>query len=497
MTLVDLIARLDRADVGIDTLDPKGAMTWAEVGALARGNARRWAGQGITRGDRVVLAMDNDLEHVVAFLSLMALGAIPVSVKPRRGPEAAYAQQLAQLAARYGIRSAYRTLPPIAGTRAIAWDPEARDASAPVASAAGSDIAFVQFSSGSLGAPKAVPIRHASLMDNIRAITEIDRRRPDSLGYCFLPLSHDMGLVGVLSCLLHQNHTCVSSPRHFLRYPVAYFDKYGRCDVVAMPDFALRYLARHLALRGHGYRRDLLAHIGTIYCGAEPIRYSTIAQLIDAAAPLGFDPRALVFCYGMAECTLIATAHRFESLDASFTDVGHDRKLARVGSPIAGIDMRVDGDEGAIHLRGASVFSGYLDDAPLADGWHDSGDIGFLRDGVLHISGRAKDMIIINGENIFPADIEGFVSRLDGIVDNVVLTEDDGFYLFIVPSVNVDPVRVAAQVAVQFGAAPLGIATGRAQDILRTTSGKPMRQAMLEELRKASAFADPKPPVRA
>jgi fatty-acyl-CoA synthase len=488
MVLSELIARLDRTDAGVVTLDPAGSLTWAEVGALARGNAARFAAEGIARGDRVVLAMDNDLEHIVVFLALMTLGAIPVSVKPRRGPEAAYAEQLARLVASYGIRSTYRTLPAIAGTRAISWDPEARDPAAPVAIVRPDDIAFVQFSSGSLGAPKAVPIHHAALLDNMRAITEIDRRTPDSRGYCFLPLSHDMGLVGLLSCLIHQSHACISSPRYFLRYPVGYFEKYGRCDVVAMPDFALRYLARHLALRGHGYRRDLLAGVRTIYCGAEPIRYPTIAQLIEAAAPLGFDPRALVFCYGMAECTLIATAQRFESLDASFSDGTRDRKLARVGTPIAGMEVRLD-DEGTIFLRGPSVFSGYLDGAPLANGWHDSGDIGFLHDGALHISGRAKDMIIINGENIFPQDIEGFVSRLDGISENVVLTEDDGFYLFIVPSATVDPARVAAQVAVQFGAAPLGVATGRTQDILRTTSGKPMRQAMLDELRKVQAFA--------
>src|SRR5262249_5396186 len=115
MTLVDLVARLDRTDAGIVTLDPSATLTWAEVGALARGNAARFAAEGIARGDRVVLAMDNDLEHIVVFLALMALGAIPVSVKPRRGPEAAYAEHLAQLVARYGIRSAYRTLPGIDG----------------------------------------------------------------------------------------------------------------------------------------------------------------------------------------------------------------------------------------------------------------------------------------------------------------------------------------------------------------------------------------------
>src|SRR5262245_57391751 len=487
MTLVDLIARLDRTDAGVVTLDPAATLSWAEIGALARGNARRWAEQGVARGDRVVLAMDNDLEHIVAFLSLMALGAIPVSVKPRRGSEAGYVEQLAQLVARYGIRSAYHTLPAIPGTRAIEWDRDARDASAALAAPDLDAIAFVQFSSGSLGAPKAVPIRHRSLIDNARAITAIDRRSPDSRGYGFLPLSHDMGLVGLLSCLLHQSHACISSPRYFLRYPVGYFEKFSRCDVVAMPDFALRYLARHLALRGHTHRKDLLAGVRTIYCGAEPIRHATIASLIETAAPLGFDPRALVFCYGMAECTLIATAQRFESLDASFADGPHGRKLAAVGTPIDGMDVRVEGDEGKIFLRGPSVFAGYLDDAPH-DGWHDSGDIGFVRGGALHISGRAKDMIIINGENIFPHDIEAFVARLDGITENVVLTEDDGFYLFIVPSTAVDPARVAAQVAVHFGAAPLGIATGHAKDIPRTTSGKPMRQAMLDELRRASAF---------
>jgi len=483
-TLNELIARLDRTDAGIVTLDPAGSLSWAEVAACARGNAARFAAMGVARGDRVVLAMDNDLEHAVAFLALVALGAVPVSVKPRRGPDAPYAEQLVGLVAKYRIARAYHTLPAL-GVPTIAWDPDARGGD--VAAVAPDDVAFVQFSSGSLGAPKPVPIRHASLLHNIRAIARIDRRTPDSRGYCFLPLSHDMGLVGVLSCLLHQSHACISSPKYFLRHPVGYLDKYGRCDVVAMPDFALRYLARHLVLRGRAYRKDLLAGLRTIYCGAEPIQHATIAALIDAGAPLGFDPRALVFCYGMAECTLIATAERFDSLDGSFAEAARGRKLASVGVPIDGIELAL-ADDGAIRLRGPSVFAGYLDDAPLVDGWHDSGDLGFVRDGALHISGRAKDMIIINGENIFPHDIEAFVARLDGISESVVLTEDDRFYLFVVPGMAFDPAKVAAQVAVQFGAAPRAVATGSARDILRTTSGKPMRQAMLEELRRSSAF---------
>ena len=513
-----VIAALDRNDAGLTFLGPPGGgasarrnapappelVSYARIARLVRGNAAHLAAQGIRRGDRVVMALETDLEHIVTVLALMAMGAVPVSVKPRRGSVDDYAADLGALAARFGIHAAYRSLPPLAGVPAVSWDPDAAsDDAALVAAVDAEDVAFVQFSSGSLGDPKAIPIRHGALMHNLGSILAVDARTPGSIGYNFLPLSHDMGLVGgLLSNFVRQNPLYLSPVGHFLRRPIDFFARYERCDTVAMPDFALRYLVRYLAARARPESPRLLAGLRTIFCGAEPIRYETIAALVDAGAAYGFDPSALVFCYGMAEATLIVTARRFDGLDRSFRE-GPRGRVASVGAPVSETEVRIGSrrDDGAfeapppgvpglIYVRGPSVFRGYAGGASLDDGWHDTGDLGFEDAGEIYVSGRAKDLIIINGENIFPGDIEAFVARLPGVAESLVMSEDDLFYVLVVlePGATLAPVDVTTEIGLHFGAAPAGVATGQAKTIRRTTSGKPMRAATLADLRAAGVW---------
>src|SRR5262249_10239338 len=140
------------------------------LAGLVRGNAERFAAQGVKRGDLVAIALETDLEHVVAFLALVAMGAVPVSVKPQRTPGDDYAADLARILDRFGVRRAYATLPRSAGVEPVAWDAGAVSASAPIAEVSPSDTCFVQFSSGSTSDPKPIPIRHGNLMSNLRSI---------------------------------------------------------------------------------------------------------------------------------------------------------------------------------------------------------------------------------------------------------------------------------------------------------------------------------------
>lgn len=497
-TLNDVIGGFHRTDTAITFVSKTPhPVTYEELGQRVFANARRFSDAGIGRGDRVAIAMENDLEHVGGLFALMALGATPLSLKPRRGSVEDHAKHVDGLCKRFRVKATFGSLPTCEGVLPIKWDADAKQADRSiVAEVAPTDVAFVQFSSGSLGDPKAVPIKHGMLLENLQAHASTDGRVADSMGYNFLPLSHDMGLVGALfGAVVDEHDFSLSSVQEFLRRPTDVFRRHERekCLVLAMPDFAIRYLARHLAQKKkEDVEPRLLACLQRIYCGAEPIRRSTIAELLAVAPAWGLDPRALVFSYGLAEATLLVTAHDFVSLDASFTEGPKQRVIANVGKPYgARMEVKIEaaeGAEGPIWIRGPSVFGGYLDGGPLQDGWYDTGDVGFFRGGDLYISGRTKELIIVNGENIFPSDIEDVVSALPEVEESLVMPEDDRFFLLVVPAsakAGVDTSSVASAVAARFGAAPSAVAVGPARSILRTTSGKPMREPTLAELRRS------------
>ena len=501
-TFVDVLRRLAESRHGLWLAGAAGAsVSYAELGALVRGNARRFAAHGVGRGTRVAIAIDSDLEHVVALLALIALGAVPMSVKPRRGADDdGHRDGLRRLVARYGIERAYHTLPEL-GVPTLAWDARATSADDRVyAEVTADDLCLVQFSSGSLGDPKPVPIRHGSLCANLDAIVALDGRHAETWCWSFLPLSHDMGLIGgLLSNLAAGNPTYLSTPHGFLRRPTEFLEwSAGRDAGAAMPDFAIRYLVRYLAARGARADGRLLAGLRSVYCGAEPIRRETIAGLVDAAARWGFAPDALIPCYGMAEATLIVTAGRFRSLARDFTAAANGRQIACVGRPVPATEVVVgargadgapvpvaDGVEATVFVRGPGVCAGYLDQPAFAGGWHDTGDAGMVRAGELYITGRVKDLIIVNGENLFPHDIEAVVLREAGVRDCMVMSEDDRFFVVIVPTPNASPAlaAVSARIAERFGAAPAAITLGATAELVRTTSGKPMRQVTLDALR--------------
>lgn len=500
-TLNDVIAAPKRSDMGITIFGPHTeSISYSDLRASVLGNVEHFLRCGVRAGDRVAIHIETDLEHIVTMLALMSLGAVPMSMKPPRGgPDRD--SELDPLYERYRVDFTLGSLPARPHIRALRWNPAARsEDQGLVAEVHPSSPAFIQFTSGSLGDPKPIPIRHESLLHNTHALLGIDGRHAQSAGGNVLPLSHDMGWIGFLSSLLVESGANMCSIGYFLRRPLRFIESLGECNALALPDFLLRYLTRTLDSSRSKASPRLLSGLRTIYCGAEPIRESTIHEFVEIGVEFGLDPSALVFCYGMAEATLIVTARRFDSCERSFVQGAGGQSVARVGTPVAGMEVRVghhDGEEfqsakpgelGTIWVRGPSVFQGYLDGPPLRDGWHDTGDIGMFVGQDLCVSGREKDLIIAHGENLFPQDIEAFVARIPGVRESVVLPDSDTFYLFLVADAGLDRVDVASRIASRFGLAPAGIATGPAKEILRTTSGKPMRGAMLDRLRTHSAF---------
>jgi fatty-acyl-CoA synthase len=304
------------------------------------------------------------------------------------------------------------------------------------------DISYIQYTSGSTRFPRGVVITHRTAMANIRGmivdglrITEKDRLSS------WLPFYHDMGLVGfVLVPVAAQISVDYLDTLEFAMRPRQWLKlmTQSRATISFAPSFGYDLCARRL--RDSDIEQYDLSHWRVAGIGAEMIRPQTLQYFSERLAPAGFNPRAFTACYGMAECTLGIS---FSPLGQGFTThyvdsdhladdhevvlleegdhTGRGRHFVNCGRPLPSYEVEVrdengvsldDWKSGVIHVRGPSVMSGYFNlpaesaDALSEDGWLNTGDIGYLVDGMITITGRKKDLIIIHGRNIWPQDLE-------------------------------------------------------------------------------------------
>lgn len=304
------------------------------------------------------------------------------------------------------------------------------------------DTALLQLTSGSTAEPKAVRITHGNLHANITAMVEASRL---AVGHdvmvSWLPLFHDMGMVGFLTLPMTVGLELVTvTPLDFLRRPVLWAELISRYGgtVTAAPNFAYAVLGRQLA-RADGPLD--LSSLRIALNGAEPIDPDAVRAFTDAGERFGLRPGSVLCAYGMAETALgvafapVETGLTVDEIDADALESrrlavrGTGRRFAKLGPPLPGIELRVVDDVGGVRgerevgllqLRGPSVTPGYLTvHGPVptqdADGWFDTGDEGYLVDGQVVVCGRRKDVIIMGGRNIYPTDIERAASTAEDV----------------------------------------------------------------------------------
>jgi fatty-acyl-CoA synthase len=309
------------------------------------------------------------------------------------------------------------------------------------------DPAYIQFSSGSTSAPKGIYATQASVSANCRAIvTEGLNITKTDRSVSWLPLYHDMGLVGFFMAPLYSQTTVdYISPTSFARRPITWLKliSENRGTTVYSPSFGYDLCAR----RYRGEPLDL-SSLRTAGIGGDMVRDDALMAFCDAFAPSGFESTALVSSYGLAETTLgvafaplggglrrdrvdtgrMQTSGR--AISASHeTKPGQERTFVTCGKPMPSLELRIvnqdtrnlaDREVGRIILRGPSIASGYFrageDLQPLtdADGWLETGDLGYWLDGEVVITGRSKDLILWNGRNIWPQDIEWVAQHTGG-----------------------------------------------------------------------------------
>ncbi|KOV89678.1 fatty acyl-AMP ligase [Nocardia sp. NRRL S-836] len=304
--------------------------------------------------------------------------------------------------------------------------------------------ALLQLTSGSTADPKAVRITHRNLMSNALGMREAAALDPTSdVMVSWLPLFHDMGMVGFLTVpMLFGLELVKVTPVDFLSRPTLWADLITRHGgtITAAPNFAYAIVARRLASSDDSFD---LSTLRLALNGAEPIDPAAVKSFIDAGARFGLRPESILAAYGMAETTLgVAFAPLFTGLSVDVVDPQEleaarqavpsesGRAYPLLGPPLPGLELRVVNDDGdvvglrsvgEIQLRGDAVTPGYLTvNGPLAtqdaDGWLSTGDLGYVvEDGQVVVCGRRKDVIIMGGRNIYPTDVERAACSVDGV----------------------------------------------------------------------------------
>ncbi len=454
----------ERASVGESRVE---GLSYLALHRRAAALARRLASvpgveEGIEKNGgepaRLLLACPPGLDFVVAFFACLYAGVVAVPVPPPgRHRQFARWQQLLNDAAPAAVLTSRRLQSEVAARLAEAGgrqpvlcvdetdDTAEVEAPPPDARPADDALALLQYTSGSTAAPRGVRVTHRNLMHNLGLIAEAFAHSAASRGVIWLPPYHDMGLIGgILQPLYAGFPVTLMSPVSFLRQPARWLEAIAhfRATTSGGPNFAYDYGVTRVP---ESLRRKLeLSCWQVAFTGAETVRAASLQRFAAAYAPCGFEARAFLPCYGLAEATLLVSggtrepAPRVRRLsrralaegrvqtagEESAAGVAEVVSCGRVApafelalvDPASGLSLPPD-RVGEIRLRGTSIGQGYWRQAEEtarvfgagSDDFLRTGDLGFLHEGELFITGRAKELIVVRGRNYFPADLEACV----------------------------------------------------------------------------------------
>ncbi|XXF78372.1 AMP-binding protein [Myxococcaceae bacterium GXIMD 01537] len=429
---------------------------WAEASAVAAALAH----EGVARGEPVALMLRTEVAFFACFFGVLLAGGVPVPLYPpfRKdrleeyvGRQAGILRNAsARVLVTFGevrrvgtlLRARVPSLRRVVTPEELRW----RDAPAPLVHVEASDAALIQYTSGSTGAPKGVLLTHANLLANIRAIGEALRVGPEDVGVSWLPLYHDMGLIGSwLMPLTYGVPVAFLSPLAFLARPARWLHALHahRGTLSAAPNFAYDLCVRKVSdeeLEGLD-----LGPWRVALNGSEAVSPETLERFIRRFGPHGLRPGTLLPAYGLAEVAVALTfspvgrppridtieRESFERCGSAVPSAEPGRALRFVscGRPLRGSEVRIvdergeavgERERGLIEFKGPSMTPGYYGDAAATravrhGAWMDAGDLGYVADGELYVTGRRKELIIKAGRNLYPAEIEEVVGEVPGV----------------------------------------------------------------------------------
>ena len=441
--------------------DGEREISYARLADQARAVAGALVARGVERGDRIALMLPTGGDFFYAFFGILNAGCVPVPIYPPVRPSQLEdhlrrqtgilnnAEAVGLITVRQARAIAAVLKLQVDSLRFVETVERLRDGGAEGVSALvqADDLALLQYTSGSTGRPKGVMLTHANLLANIRAMGRSVGIDSNDIAVSWLPLYHDMGLIGTwLGAMYFAVPSVIMSPLTFLARPEQWLcaiDRH-RATISAAPNFAYELCVRKIEDEAI---RDLdLSCMRLMMNGAEPVSPLTIRRFTERFEPYGFRGEAMTPVYGMAENSLALTVPsdaRIPYVDRIRRDAMTSRGVAvpaddehretlefvACGQPLRGHEVRVvdtdgrelpDRHEGRLQFRGPSATSGYFRNEEatneLLDGdWRNSGDLAYVADGDIFVTGRSKDIIIRAGRNIYPHQLEEAVGQVEGV----------------------------------------------------------------------------------
>ncbi len=531
-----------------------GTMTYGELVAQSRALAAALRSRGLERGQAVAIMLPTSRAFFPAFMGVLLAGGVPVPIYPpsRWSQIEEHLRRQARILANCGApilltvaqaqpvaRLLQLHVPTLRHVLNAAELLFTRETFLGISTSPG-DVALIQYTSGSTGQPKGVVLTHANLLANIRAMGAAIQASPRDVFVSWLPLYHDMGLIGAwLGTLYFGVPLVLMPPQDFLARPSRWLwaiHRY-RATLSAGPNFAYEILAAKVPgdeLRGLDLSRWRIA-----FNGAEPVRATTLDKFAERFAPCGFDRRALTPVYGLAECAVGLTfppllrGPLVDRIDAAVlaregrassvpSGAASGMRVVSCGQPLPGHEVRVvdptggeapERVEGRIEFRGPSACTGYFDNPEataglIRDGWLDTGDVGYMAGGELFVTSRVKDLIIRGGQHIHPYDLEEAVGALPGVRKGCVAVfgaadPASGSERVVVVAETRETGererrelrrRIATLAETQLGVPADDIALVGERVVLKTSSGK-IRRAACRELYERGLLGAPQRPV--
>ena len=538
-----LIRAAEGTETGITFVEGEEQETFCSYAEILQRAGRRLGGlrrAGLCRGDVVMLCLRESEDFVVSFWAALLGGIVPVPMayptafntpnhaltkvhtvweqleRPWLLTDAAFVEHLDEVRMVLGLEAfAAHALDELTESSAVEdYSP-----------GHGDDLAFLQYSSGSTGKPKGVMLTHANLLANIEGMILHAEFKPGDCFLSWMPYHHDMGLIGFHLTPLALGVPQINlSPLRFVLKPVLWLEKIHqhRATYTGSPNFGYRHVMAKL--KPAQLARWDLSCLKLIFNGAEPISAPVMRKFMATLAPCGLAPTAMYPVYGMAEACLGASFpprgtlplihgvdRRALAREGRVQPLAEDHPqalaVADEGTPVPGMEIRIadehdvvvsEGRVGHVQMRGVNVTAGYYRNpeanrAALRDGWLDTGDLGFMLDGRLCITGRAKDIIFVNGQNYFAHDIEHHAEAVAGVQPGKVAAcgwhdaaagaERTALFLVVKPPRGETLEGVLSRVLVHVNQT-LGIPLDylvTVKAVPKTTSGKIQRYRLLQE----------------
>ncbi len=463
--LIEENRNVERSITYLETENDSRAVSFAELHERALGILYHLQRLGARRGDKLILFLNSNEQFIDAFWAAILGGIVPVPVALGISDE--HRHKLLRIAQRLGSPFIYterRSLERIGNfaanvgagevftglkARAFLVD-DLDDISRPgsVQKADAHEPAFIQFSSGSTSEPKGVVLSHANILANARGVSQFCRFTPEDVSVSWMPLTHDMGLIGFhLMMFASRIHAHLMPTELFIRRPLLWltFAARVRASILCSPNFGYKH---YLKLLGDRSPEGLdLAAVRLIFNGAEPISVELCEEFLRRLAPTRLPRNSMFPVYGLAEASLAVS---FPAPGAPLKTLALNRHRMNAGDPVTPVavddrdavllvsegnaipycrvritdeaDQELPADRiGNVQISGDNVTGGYFEDAAAnaaafsADGWLRTGDLGLYHAGELYISGRAKEIIFVNGQNYYPHDLEAIAQRAAGL----------------------------------------------------------------------------------